>query len=321
MTVQVSVVVPTYRRPDLLDRCLRALAAQALAPSAYEIIVADDEPSEGTRRLVESWAARLRPAVRYVPVTGAHGPAAARNAGWRAARGPVIAFTDDDTVPDPNWLKAGCAALDDQVTAVWGRLVMPLPARPTDYELSAARLARAEFVTANCFCRRSALAAVGGFDERFKAAWREDSDLYFRLLELPGRIEHAPGAVVIHPIRPAPWGISLRQQRNSVFDALLYKKHPELYREKIGTAPYLYYAILVCSAGAIVGALGRRWPLAASGAAMWALLTGAFCWRRLRRTARAPRHIAEMVFTSALIPPVAIFWRILGGLKYRVFFY
>src|SRR5579884_2504543 len=108
---RASVVVPTYRRPDLLDRCLAALVAQDLGPQAYEIVVADDAASEETGRQVERWATNDRPALRYVPVRHAHGPAAARNAGWRAARGEVIAFTDDDTVPDPGWLREGVAAL------------------------------------------------------------------------------------------------------------------------------------------------------------------------------------------------------------------
>src|SRR5579885_1919520 len=110
--MRLSVVVPTYRRPELLARCLGALAAQTLPPSDYEIVAADDAASDATRGQVEAFAAAVPVAVRYVPVTGAHGPAAARNAGWRAARGAVIAFTDDDTVPAPGWLAAGLAPFD-----------------------------------------------------------------------------------------------------------------------------------------------------------------------------------------------------------------
>src|SRR5438046_2222732 len=127
--LRASIVVPTYHRPDLLDRCLAALVAQDLGPQAYEVIIADDAASEETRRQVERWAADERPAVRYVPVQHAHGPAAARNAGWHAARGEVIAFTDDDTVPDAGWLRAGVAALES-ADAAWGRIHVPLPESP-----------------------------------------------------------------------------------------------------------------------------------------------------------------------------------------------
>jgi GT2 family glycosyltransferase len=321
-TLSVSVVVPTFERPELLGRCLAALVAQDFDPMAYEVIVADNAAGASTRRLVEGWAERSRPAVRYVAGAHARGPAAARNAGWRAARGPIVAFTDDDCVPDPGWLGAGVAAFVDDVAGARGRIVVPLPEAPTDYERDAAGLQVAEFSTANCFYRRDALAAVGGFDERFTAAWREDSDLFFSLRERGRRLVEAPGAVVVHPVRPAPWGVSLAQQRKSLFNALLYKKHPALYRRAIrpGT-PWHYYAIVAALLTAAVAAPGGHPRLALGAAVAWLLLTGRFCARRLRRTARTPRHIAEMVVTSVLIPPLAIFWRIAGALRFRVFFF
>src|SRR5438067_3847672 len=172
MTLRVSVVVPTFRRPDLLDRCLAALMAQDLSATDYEVIVVDDAACEETKRQVECWAERVELSghtIRYIPVTGVchpHGPATARNVGWRAACGEIIAFTDDDCIPTPGWLRAGVAAFVDGVAGVDGRVVMPLPATPTDYERDAAGLERGEFVTANCFYGRDALVAVGGFDER-----------------------------------------------------------------------------------------------------------------------------------------------------------
>ncbi|MBX6343074.1 MAG: glycosyltransferase family 2 protein, partial [Thermomicrobiaceae bacterium] len=91
--VRASVVVPTCGRPELLDRCLKALVAQDLDPAVYEVIVADDAASEATRRQVEELAAiaaRHGRTIRYVPVRSGRGPAAARNAGWRAARGEIV---------------------------------------------------------------------------------------------------------------------------------------------------------------------------------------------------------------------------------------
>src|SRR5207248_7127815 len=101
----------------------------------------------------------------------------------------IIAFTDDDCVPDSGWLAAGLAAFSSPtVVAVAGQTVVPLPANPTDYERNVAGLEKSEFLTANCFVRSDVLAAVGGFDEQFTAAWREDSDLHFRLLDTGGTI-------------------------------------------------------------------------------------------------------------------------------------
>ncbi|HVX10999.1 MAG TPA: glycosyltransferase [Pirellulales bacterium] len=320
MNPSISVVIPTYRRHDLLRTCLAALERQSLDPARYEVLVCDDANDEVTRRFVAMIAAESRCMVRYLPVVGAHGPAAARNVGWRAAAAENIAFTDDDCLPDSGWLASGLAALASGSDAAWGRLEMPLPPNPTDYERNAAGLATAVFVTANCFCRRRALEIMGGFDERFTAAWREDSDLYFSLLEHGLSVGHAPEALVVHPVRPAGWGISLRQQQKTEFDALLYKKHPRLYRERIPRFPPDYYAS--------VGSLGVAMGMATAGHGLvsavfltiWLGLTLSFCFRRLRETSRAPSHMAEMAFTSALIPPLSLFWRARGLWKFRTFY-
>jgi glycosyltransferase involved in cell wall biosynthesis len=318
---RVSVVIATRRRPELLARCLAALRAQTLPGTEYEVIVADDGPDDETRDTVAAARAGDGPSLRYAPVAGRHGPAAARNVGWRLAAAAAVAFTDDDCIPGPGWLAAGLAALDRGPAAVRGRVVVPRPAVPTDYQRAVGWLETAEFVTANCFCRRQALAVVGGFDERFTTAWREDSDLYFRLLERGERVAHAADAVVVHPVRAAPWGVSLREQRKSVFNALLYRKHPRLYRERIQSRPpWRYYAIVACLiSAATLGVRGHR-HAAAAAALGWLGLTARFCRDRLRHTARTPAHVAEMAVTSLAIPPLSVFWRLAGAARYRVWF-
>lgn len=282
----VTVVVPTCGRPELLARCLAALDRQTLPRSEYDVIVVDDSVLHS-------------------------GPAAARNRGWRQAQSALIAFTDDDTEPQPHWLENGLRAMQ-HADAAAGRIVMPIPDPPTDYERDAQGLERAEFVTANCFVRRAVLECIGGFDEGFRMAWREDSDLQFRLLRSGARIARAPDAVVVHPVRPAPWGVSLRQQRKVMSDALLFRKHPELYRSHIRAgARWDYYAI----SGALLVA-----PVFPAALLAWAMLTGWFFRQRMKGASRRPAHVFEMLVTSALIPPLAVFWRVAGMLRYRVAF-
>jgi GT2 family glycosyltransferase len=283
----VTVVVPTCGRPELLARCLAALEKQSLPREDYDVIVVDDS------------------ALRS-------GPAAARNRGWRQARAAVVAFTDDDTEPHPHWLANGLKAMQG-ADAASGRIVMPIPAVPTDYERDAQGLERSEFVTANCFVRRDVLERLGGFDESFRMAWREDSDLHFRLLRAGARIARAPDAVVVHPVRPAPWGVSLRQQRKVMFDALLFKKHRALYRSRIRAGGrWDYYAIVASLALALAG-FTPALPI-------WALLTARFFGQRLRGASKRPGHLLEMLVTSMFIPPLAVFWRFAGALRYRVAF-
>lgn len=320
----ISVVVPTYRRPELLRQCLIALQSQTLARGRYEIIVVDDGLDGATRREVALWTRPADgPAIRYLTTPAARsGPAVARNIGWRAASGDIIAFTDDDCRPSSEWLAAGSAAFEDpQLAGAWGRIIVPLSEDPTDYERNTAGLERAPCATANCFYRKQALALVGGFDEQFTAAWSEDSDLQFALLEQKQKLAAVPTAVVVHPVRPAPWGISIRQQRNNIFNALLYKKHPSLYRRLIQAAPPWHYYL---NAGALVGAAVGWWLAAAwlfwPALALWTLSVGRFCAQRLRGTSRRIVHVAEMLVTSAVIPPVAVYWRLRGAIKYRVAF-
>ena len=323
VTLRVSVVMPTCGRPQLLRRALGALTRQSLAPQEYEIVVVDDGRSEATQRLVKGFAERedAQHIVYLQPPAGRRGPAAARNAGWRAARAPVIAFTDDDTIPARDWLESGMASLPGWASAAAGRVRVPLPRTPTDWQRSSAGLDGAEFVTANCFVRRASLNVIGGFDERFARPWREDSDLYFSLLEKGYRVVAAPAAVVLHPVRAASWGVSIKVQRNMLFDALLYKKHPELYRSKISPRlPLQYYAVVAMLALAPLFAVGGSGSLAGVLALGWLGWTLWFTTQRLAGTRLDARHIAEMLVTSAVIPALAVFWRLAGALRYRVLF-
>jgi GT2 family glycosyltransferase len=302
--LRASVVVPTCRRPDLLARCLEALAGQrGLAPGSWEVIVVDDGCDEETSRVVRAAGDRSPGPVHYLTTLCRQGPVVARNRGWQASRGTVVAFTDDNCLPDPGWLAAGLAAFEPGVTAVQGRLI-------------------GEIAAAHCFYRRSALVGVGGFDERFPAAWREDSDLYFTLLERGGVFRQAHDAVVLHPARPAGWGAHLEEQKQARFNALLYKKHPALYRQRIQAGPpwelYLTVAALLGAAGA--AAAGQPAGLAAA-AALWAGLTARFCLRRLAGTSRSPRQVAAMIATSAVAPLLSTFWRLHGAFHYRVLFF
>ncbi len=320
----ISVVLPTYRRIDLLGRCLAALARQDLG-RPFEVIVVHDGPNERARAVAAVWEERLREsglaALRYSELAGHCGPAAVRNVGWRLATADLIAFTDDDTVPAPTWLRHALDGLPADADAGWGRLEWPLGPQPTDYELDAAGLARSEFVTANCFCRKRTLEQLGGFDERFSLAWREDSDLFFRLIDAGAHIARLDDAVVVHPVRPAGWGTSMRQQKKVLFDALLFKKHPTLYRQRIRRrARWDYYAIVAALLAAVGGAAAGAWAIAVAAAAVWALLTARLCGERLRRATKRWPDIVEMLVTSAAIPPIAVFWRMVGVLRFRVVF-
>src|SRR5437016_1001449 len=109
--MDVSVVIPTCRRPHLLMRCLMALDQQDYPSSRYEIVVVNDGADSETEAIVLFMQANTGMNVRYLPMGQSRGPAAARNLGWRSASADVVAFIDDDCIPQSNWLSRGLAAL------------------------------------------------------------------------------------------------------------------------------------------------------------------------------------------------------------------
>jgi GT2 family glycosyltransferase len=310
-TLAVSVVVPTYRRPELLDHCLAALLVQDFDPRAYEVIVVDGAASEATRQQVGRWAQVAPVPLLYVPAGSVPGPAAARNLGWRIARGSLIAFTEDDCCPESNWLPVGVAAFVADTAAVGGTVATTSPDSPRQSELP----------RANLFCRREVLARFGGFDEQFTLPSREDADLHFTLLEAGLAVRHVPEACVWHAARPASWATHLRAERQRMFHALLYKKHPALYRRKVqAMPPWGHYARVGALVGAGVAALAGLAVALEVCVVLWLILTLELADRRLRDATPRPGQVLEEVLTSAVLPPLAVFWRLWGAMRFRVFF-
>jgi GT2 family glycosyltransferase len=198
----VSVVVPTYSRQARLQRLIEALDHQDL-DDPFEVIVVDDASTDDTADVLARLAS-ARPHLRWErqPVNG--GPARARNTGWRLARAPLVAFTDDDCVPSPGWLRAllARAATADIVQGA----VEPDPA-----QLRGAgpfsRTLRADgavfFQTANVLYRRTVLEELDGFDERFPKAAGEDTELAYRAMAVGRRATFAPDALVHHDVSPS----------------------------------------------------------------------------------------------------------------------
>lgn len=317
--IKISVVIPTYQRPDLLKRCLYALTKQTFSRDDYEVIVVSDGPDESTRQTVAEFCSAQ---FVFLNTPERKGPAAARNFGWKHANADLIAFTDDDTIPDRDWLNNIWQSFKgEKEIAFTGRVKVPLSNSPTDYEMNTAGLETAEFVTANCCCTKAALEKTGGFDERFSMAWREDSDLEFQLMLHQVPIIHLADALVVHPVRKAPWGISIKEQKKGMFNALLYKKYPELYRKKIQPSPlWNYYTIVMASLVFVAALSAGNKTIAVTCFFVWLGLTAMFFLKRLKNTSKKPKHVAEMMVTSICIPFISVYWQLYGAWRYKVLF-
>jgi GT2 family glycosyltransferase len=262
----VSVAVSTYRRLDQIERLLHALAEQSLPAAEFEVVVYDDGSADGTVDAIRALASHLPYSLRVHEGAVNRGPACGRNVAWRVATAPVIAFTDDDCVPQPDWLREGLAYFDDpQVVSTVGR-VEPAPDQYADLGPFSRTLSVHDarfFATANCFYRRAALETADGFDERFRRAAGEDTDLGLRVLALGGRAAYAEEAVVHHDIRPSELRAAASEAWRKWIDlALVVRKHPEirstlLYRRVFWKPSHAFLLL------AIAGAVGAAfWPWA-----------------------------------------------------------
>jgi HAD superfamily hydrolase (TIGR01662 family) len=310
----VSVVVPTVGRPSL--QLLLTALARGRGPRPTEVVVVDDRP--GTTAPLVPVRSGLPP-VRVLR-TGGRGPAAARNVGWRSVRTEWVAFLDDDVLPDPDWFERLAADLDELPTDVagsQGRLTVPLPAdrRPTDWERSTAGLEGAAWITADMAYRREALASVGGFDERFPRAFREDADLAVRVKVSGGRLVTG-NRHVLHPVRPAgPWA-SIRAQAGNADDVLMRRLHGRAWRAR-AQAPVgrrnRHLAVTACAGLVPLLAVTGHRRAAAGAATAWALGTAELARARIAPGPRTWDEVVRMLMTSAAIPPAAT-WHTLRGL-------
>jgi HAD superfamily hydrolase (TIGR01662 family) len=256
--------------------------------------------------------------------TGGGGPARARNLGWRTAHTEWIAFLDDDVVPDRDWyerLGHDLEHLPADVAGSQGRVRVPLPEdrRPTDWERGTAGLATSSWITADLAYRRAALAAVGGFDERFPRAFREDSDLALRVMDTGARLVRGQRWIT-HPVRPVNRWVSLRVQAGNADDVLMRRLHGPDWRRRadapLGRRPR-HLAVTAAGIAAVALTAARRPRAAGLAAAAWLAGTAEFAWARIAPGPRTRAEVATMVLTSAAIPPLATWHFLRGAVQHR----
>jgi HAD superfamily hydrolase (TIGR01662 family) len=313
-----TVVIPTIGRPNLTELLARLGLVSGIGCYSTQchsrVIVVDDSPGQ---------ALRLQLPVQVLR-SGGRGPAAARNVGWRAVDTEWVAFLDDDVLPSPDWAAQIAQDLRDlppDVGASQGRIEVPLPQnrRPTDFERGTAGLATARWITADMAYRRVALDRVGGFDERFGRAYREDADLALRVIAAGYRIAQGQRRT-IHPVRPSDLLASVRAQHGNADDVLMRHRHGPGWRKRIGDGPgrLRRHGLTTAAAAIALGAAaGRHLRVAGLAGLVWAALTTEFAAHRILPGPRSADEVARMLVTSIAIPPVACWHRLAGELRWR----
>src|SRR5262245_11078961 len=227
---RISVVVCTYNGAATIRDCLEGLLR--IEYPDFEVIVVNDGSADGTPAIVREYGFRLIS-------TGNAGLSSARNTGLAAATGEIIAYTDDDARPDPQWLTyLASTFLSTSHVAVGGPNVGPpgdgpiahcvanAPGGPVHVLLSDQE---AEHIPGcNMAFRTAALRAIGGFDTQFRVAG-DDVDVCWRLRERGWTIGFSPAAMVWHHRRNSIRGYWKQQQGYGKAEALLERKWPEKY--------------------------------------------------------------------------------------------
>lgn len=290
----VSVIVPFRDRRDLVRALLDGLEAQTFTD--VEVLLVDDGSTDGAPDEAQGRTVGGRP-VRVLRHTGS-GAVAARQAGVAEARGGILAFTDSDCVPAPEWLAAGVAAIEAGADVVQGHTHPARRRGPLERSLWVED--EGLYPTCNVFYRRGAFDAAGGFDEGiaarygFRADGRakglgfgEDTLLGWRVRRA-GSARYEPAAVVAHHVfhPDVPDQLS-RTLQAAAFPALV-AEIPELR----GT--FLHHRVLLGAGrpplyAGVAAAAARRPRLAAVMLALWA---GGH-WRRLRRNEPSTRRCAK----------------------------
>lgn len=233
-----SVVIPTYNRRPILEKCLVALENQVLpeasAVEGYEVVVVDDGSTDGTVAWLQQAAF---PHVRLVEQDH-QGPAAARNLGIANAKGDTIIFIDSDLVVTPDFLRAHSETLQQEAQRLgsdrlftYGRVINTCNFdNPTAEPFKVTDFSAAYFATGNVAIARHWLEKAGTFDTRFQLYGWEDLELGVRLKQLGLKLVKCPDAVGYHWHPPfsldqIPSLIDKEIQRGRM-GVLFYQKHP-----------------------------------------------------------------------------------------------
>jgi cellulose synthase/poly-beta-1,6-N-acetylglucosamine synthase-like glycosyltransferase len=225
-TEQAGIIIPVRNGAATLAACLDACFAQTVKPA--DVIVVDDGSTDNSAAIARDKGAR-------VVVQAPSGPAAARNRGAKEAAWGVIAFTDADCIPQPDWLERLLEAFEPGVDGVGGAYANANPDKWLSRMIQQEILLRHEKMQGevdflgsfNAAFRREAFMEMGGFDEDFKAASAEDNDLSYRMRDAGYALRFAPNAVVAHNHPERLWPYLRTQGRHGFWRMKLYAKHPK----------------------------------------------------------------------------------------------
>lgn len=228
MIPKVSVIIPAYNRAELLERAIAAIEKQNVK-NAFECILVFGEDRR-VREICEQKAGESK--LFSCLHSDTESPARKRNIGIKKAEGSIIAFTDDDCVPDKDWLAEILNCFDSDKTIAGVEGLTYTEGKKELYSNAPVNLKGGLFPTCNLSFRKSVLEKIGGFDESYHF-YREDTDLAFMAMDY-GKMVFCKKARVLHPQRKVGFMRPIETLGLLKEDIRLYKKLPEKYSKFLG---------------------------------------------------------------------------------------
>ncbi|HET7584840.1 MAG TPA: glycosyltransferase [Gemmatimonadaceae bacterium] len=309
--LDISIVIPTRARAEILRDTLGALARQHCDPARMEVIVVMDGACADTRAMVETLRARFPSSLTLLEQPRA-GQGAARNRGMTAARADIVLLLDDDILAEPQLVRehtrhhvagkdmivTGNLPVEDvagagahhRATRDWWAGELRARALPDH------RFTLRDFVTGNVSFPRARLLALGGFDPMFSGYGREDYEAGYRLLRAGLPMVHEPRAAGLHRYRKAPLEWLRQTYSQGRADVLFARKHPEIVQDVMGLSPFPAVSWIARS----IAAQERRvLALNAEGGPQWQRAAGivqaAHYWRGVRSEAHGRRELSWLI--------------------------
>jgi glycosyltransferase involved in cell wall biosynthesis len=234
--MEISVVVPSHDRPLRLRWLLNALEEQTLAPDRWELIVGHDSAGDETEELLRTHPLGQKVSVRSVRLApGSAPPGRNRNAAWRVARAPLVAFTDDDCGPAPDWLERMLKVADRHPGAIIQGATAPdyeelkIVAYAPWFHTQSIGPPQAWAQACNIVYPRAVLEATGGFPEDMYVG--EDTALAETARGLGVEYVGAREAVTFHAVTERTLPAMLRGAWRWRDLPLLIRRHPRLRQE------------------------------------------------------------------------------------------
>lgn len=237
--IEVTVVIPAYKRPDALVKAVRSVLDQDMDPARYEVIVVDSSPDQTNVQLIEGLIPEAKCSLRVI-YKEPEGPGPSRNVGAFAGTGRFIALMDSDCEATRSWVRLGAEAFDDPSLGVVQGATLPEPGVPTGVFTWYVKVDQPSFFweCTSIFYRREAFEGIGGFSKEYKVddtfvIGGEDVDVALRVMRAGWKSKFASDVLVYHEVQKMEVSRWIYNRRLTVWP-MLTRKYPELRKHFFG---------------------------------------------------------------------------------------